>query len=133
MMIGATPATLTNSGCTTPSEMPAATPASIALPPASRILTPASAARYWVAAIMWCVPMMVGRWDFMLAPLCHGELRRNEDQLGRHQARDQPLHPPGRSAVPHRTRCESFRFAPASCDDRSLTPFISFRYEARAA
>src|SRR5215472_17603773 len=68
MMIGATPATLTNSGCTTPSEMPAATPSSIALPPASRILKPASAARFWVAAIMWCVPMMVGRWDFMLAP-----------------------------------------------------------------
>src|SRR5579883_1631812 len=68
MMIGATPATFTNSGCTTPSAMPAATPASIALPPASRILKPASAARYWVAAIMWCVPMMVGRWDFMPAP-----------------------------------------------------------------
>src|SRR5918996_519926 len=64
MMIGATPATLTNSGCTTPSAMPPATPASIALPPASRILNPASAARYWVAEIMWRVPMMVGRCDF---------------------------------------------------------------------
>ena len=64
-MIGATPATFTNSGCTTPSEIPAATPASIALPPASRILKPASAARYWVAEIMWRVPMIVGRWDFM--------------------------------------------------------------------
>ena len=47
-MIGATPAKFTNSGCTTPSAMPPATPASIALPPASRILKPASAARYWV-------------------------------------------------------------------------------------
>src|SRR6516164_4421978 len=99
MMIGATPATLTNSGCTTPSEMPAATPASIALPPASRILKPASAARYWVAAIMWCVPMMVGRWDFMLALLCQGlvSLDGMKSDLGRHRARDQPPDPPGRS------------------------------------
>ena len=37
MMIGATPAKFTYSGCTTPNAMPAATPASIALPPASRI------------------------------------------------------------------------------------------------
>jgi hypothetical protein len=69
MMIGATPATFTNSGCTTPSEMPAATPASIALPPASRILNPASAARYWVAAMRCRVPMMVGRWAFMSLPV----------------------------------------------------------------
>src|SRR5262252_1416477 len=133
MMIGATPATLTNSGCTTPSEMPAATPASIALPPASRILKPASAARYWVAAIMWCVPMMVGRWDFMLAPLCQGlvSLDGMKSQLGRHQARDQPLGPPGRSAVPHRARCDSIRAG--DCDDGSRTPFISFRHEVHAA
>src|SRR5262245_35606477 len=66
MMIGATPAKFTYSGCTTPSAMPAATPASMALPPASRILKPASAARYWHAVTMWRVPMMVGRWAFML-------------------------------------------------------------------
>src|SRR5258708_27707311 len=64
-MIGATPPKFTYSGCTTPSDMPAATPASIALPPASRILKPASAARYWQAATMWRVPMMVGRWAFI--------------------------------------------------------------------
>src|ERR1700749_1800822 len=94
MMIGATPATLTNSGCTTPSEMPAATPASIALPPASRILKPASAARYWVAAIMWCVPMMVGRWDFMLAALRRGlvSLDGLKIELARDWARDQPMY-----------------------------------------
>jgi hypothetical protein len=40
--IGATPATLTMSQWTTPSVMPAATPASTALPPAAR--TPAAAA-----------------------------------------------------------------------------------------
>src|SRR5229473_1220887 len=67
MMIGATPAKFTYSGCTTPSAMPPATPASIALPPASRIRKPASAARYWHAATMWRVPMMVGRWAFMLS------------------------------------------------------------------
>src|SRR5262245_35042761 len=91
MMMGATPATFTNSGCTTPSAMPAATPASIALPPASRILKPASAARYWVAAIMWCVPMMVGRWDFMLAPWHQGlvSLDAMKTQLARDRARDQ--------------------------------------------
>src|SRR5262245_55500601 len=68
MMIGATPAALTNSGCTTPSAMPPATPASIALPPASRILNAASAARYCVAATMWRMPMMVGRWACMRSP-----------------------------------------------------------------
>src|ERR1043166_7090850 len=75
MMMGATPATLTNSGCTTPSAMPVATPASIALPPASRILKPASVARYCVDEIMWRVPMMVGRWAFMMSsvPLALGE------------------------------------------------------------
>ena len=61
MMIGATPAKFTYSGCTTLSAMPAATPASIALPPASSIRKPASAARYWQAETMWRVPMMVGR------------------------------------------------------------------------
>ena len=65
-MIGATPAKLTRSVCNTLTAMPAATPASIALPPASRILKPASAARYWQAETMWRVPMMVGRWAFML-------------------------------------------------------------------
>ena len=45
MMIGATPATFTRSGCSTPSAMPAAQPASIALPPASRMEKPAAAAR----------------------------------------------------------------------------------------
>src|SRR5262249_27482554 len=96
MMIGATPATFTNSGCTTPSEMPAATPASIALPPASRILKLASAARYWVGAIMWCVPMMVGRWDFMLAPLRQGlvSLDGVKTQVARDRARDQPMYAP---------------------------------------
>ena len=45
IMIGATPATFTSSGCSTASAMPAAQPASIALPPASRIAKPAAAAR----------------------------------------------------------------------------------------
>ena len=45
IMIGATPATFTRSGCSTPSAMPAAQPASIALPPASRIEKAADAAR----------------------------------------------------------------------------------------
>jgi hypothetical protein len=44
IMIGATPATLTMSLCSTPSAIPAATPASIALPPASRTRKPACAA-----------------------------------------------------------------------------------------
>ena len=45
IMIGATPAKFTRSGCNTPSAIPAATPASIALPPASMIENPADAAR----------------------------------------------------------------------------------------
>ncbi len=45
IMIGATPAKLTRSGCRTPSAMPAATPASMALPPDSRMENPAEAAR----------------------------------------------------------------------------------------
>src|SRR3990167_6144156 len=48
--IGATPATLTMSGCTTPSVSPAATPASIALPPASSTRAAASEASAWPAA-----------------------------------------------------------------------------------
>ena len=43
--MGATPATLTRSGSSTPSAMPAAQPASIALPPASSTEKPAAAAR----------------------------------------------------------------------------------------
>ena len=43
--IGATPATFTRSGCSTPSAMPAAQPASMALPPASSTAKPAAAAR----------------------------------------------------------------------------------------
>src|SRR5205807_367319 len=85
MMIGATPAKFTYSGCTTLSAMPVATPASIALPPASRILKPASAARYWVAAIMWRVPMMVGRWAFMCFP-CGGFLAGLERSATRYIA-----------------------------------------------
>ena len=45
MRIGATPATFTRSGCNTPSAMPAATPASTALPPPSSTEKPAMAAR----------------------------------------------------------------------------------------
>ena len=56
--------------------MPPATPASIALPPASRMRKPASAARYWHAATMWRVPMMVGRWAFMLSSVGSGAARR---------------------------------------------------------
>jgi hypothetical protein len=44
-MIGATPAQFTRSLCTTPSAMPAATPASIALPPACKTSNPAAVAR----------------------------------------------------------------------------------------
>jgi hypothetical protein len=44
IMMGATPATFTMSGCTTPSVMPPATAASTALPPASRIAKAACAA-----------------------------------------------------------------------------------------
>ena len=43
-MMGATPATFTISGCSTPSAMPPATAASTALPPASRIAKAACAA-----------------------------------------------------------------------------------------
>ena len=93
-MIGATPATLTNSGCTTPSEMPAATPASIALPPASRIRKPASAARYWVAATIWRVPMMVGRCDFMFPP--RGNRFAGDSELSVKRVRW-----PGHSAIGH--------------------------------
>ena len=45
MIIGATPAKLTMSLCTTPSTIPAATPASMALPPSSRIAQAACDAR----------------------------------------------------------------------------------------
>jgi hypothetical protein len=45
IMIGATPAKLTSSGCSTARAMPAQQPASIALPPASRTANPAAAAR----------------------------------------------------------------------------------------
>src|SRR5262245_5223925 len=77
MMIGETPEKFTYAGCTTPSAIPPATPASMALPPASRIRKPASAARYWQAATMWRVPMMVGRWAFMLSS---GEARGMESR-----------------------------------------------------
>src|SRR5438045_494297 len=115
MMIGATPATFTNSGCTTPSAMPAATPASTALPPASKILKPASAARYWVAAIMWRVPMMVGRWAFMLSPVRQGFwLGCNDEWIAtRHLAQDrageQPrefVATPSRGRPPRRATAE---------------------------
>ena len=58
--IGATPAKCTYSHCSTPSAMPPATPASIALPPASRISNPACAARKLAEDTMWRVPMMRG-------------------------------------------------------------------------
>ncbi len=45
IMIGATPATFTRSGSSTPSASPAAQPASTALPPASSTAKPAEAAR----------------------------------------------------------------------------------------
>src|SRR4029450_10371593 len=56
--IGATPATLTMSGWTTPSVNPAATPASIALPAAPRTRAPASAASEWPAATAQRVPIV---------------------------------------------------------------------------
>src|SRR4029079_4928317 len=87
MMIGATPPKFTNSGITTPSAMPAAQPASIALPPASRIRNPASAARYWVAEAMWRVPMMVGRWAFILSS---GERKLHSLLGAKHCARPCP-------------------------------------------
>src|SRR5207249_11561375 len=55
--IGATPATLTMSGWTTPRQMPAATPASIALPPAPSTCAAASAASAWPAATPHREPM----------------------------------------------------------------------------
>src|SRR4030095_10988410 len=65
-MIGATPATLTMSGWTVPRQMPAATPASMALPPALRIRAAASAARVWPAPTAHRVPITwgadVGEW-----------------------------------------------------------------------
>ena len=45
IMIGATPAKLTSSACSTASAMPAAHPASTALPPASRSAKAAEEAR----------------------------------------------------------------------------------------
>ena len=64
--IGATPATLTMSGWTTPSVNPPATPASTALPPALSTLAAASAASEWPAATAQRVPIVwtveVGRW-----------------------------------------------------------------------
>ena len=59
-MMGATPATLTMSGWTVPRQMPAATPASMALPPALSILAPASAASVWPAATAHRVPITWG-------------------------------------------------------------------------
>src|SRR5262245_40349641 len=50
--MGATPAKLTMSGWTTPRVIPAATPASMALPPAASTRAPACAARGWPAAII---------------------------------------------------------------------------------
>src|SRR5262249_30682561 len=58
--IGATPATLTMSQWTTPSVMPAATPASIALPPAASTRAPASEASVWPAATAQRVPITWG-------------------------------------------------------------------------
>src|SRR5438876_3810555 len=55
--IGATPATLTMSGWTTPSVIPAATPASIALPPALNTRAAASEASAWPAATAHERPM----------------------------------------------------------------------------
>src|SRR3989442_12756223 len=55
--IGATPATLTMSGWTTPRQSPAATPASIALPPAPSTCAAASAASAWPAATPQREPM----------------------------------------------------------------------------
>src|SRR5882672_4647044 len=58
--IGATPATLTMSQWTTPSVIPAATPASIALPPAARTRDAASDASGWPAATAQRVPITCG-------------------------------------------------------------------------
>src|SRR5215469_5359656 len=60
MSIGATPENCTWSLCTTPREMPAATPASIALPPASRTACAACVARYCPADAMKRWPMISG-------------------------------------------------------------------------
>ena len=53
MIIGATPATLTWSLYTTPRVRIAATPASMALPPASSASNAASAASSWPALTTW--------------------------------------------------------------------------------
>src|SRR2546422_3212058 len=58
--IGATPATLTMSQWTTPSVIPPATPASIALPPAARTRAAASDASGWPAATAQRVPITCG-------------------------------------------------------------------------
>ena len=55
--IGATPATLTMSQWTTPRVIPAATPASIALPPAPSTRDAASDASVWPAATAQRVPI----------------------------------------------------------------------------
>ena len=55
--IGATPATLTMSQWTTPSVIPPATPASIALPPAARTRDAAAEASGWPAATAQRVPI----------------------------------------------------------------------------
>ena len=64
--MGATPATLTMSGWTTPSVRPAATPASIALPPDASTRAAASEASAWPAATAQRVPITctvaVGAW-----------------------------------------------------------------------
>src|SRR5437867_7179448 len=60
--MGATPATLTMSGWTTPSVIPAATPASIALTPALRTRAAASEASAWPAATAHERPMAWTVW-----------------------------------------------------------------------
>src|SRR5262249_8716393 len=62
-MIGATPARSTISICSTHVQRPAATPASIALPPRSRMRWAASDARQCPDATTPCIPITVGRYD----------------------------------------------------------------------
>src|SRR5262249_38777986 len=62
-MMGATPATLTRSLCSTPSANPAATPASTALPPPSSIAKPACAPKECPAEMTCRRAEITGRWD----------------------------------------------------------------------
>src|SRR5262249_12712195 len=97
-MVGATPVKPTISGCSTPSAIPAATPASMALPPASRMRMAARLASGWPLETAASRPVTAGRWLFRLRWSFMSSPSGSQEDA----ALDRPAHPAlGAGSEPH--------------------------------